>query len=131
MAISIDDCIASALKYKRRGDWAKAEPRYYQCAYRRKWLPRCSAHMDKPIIGKKRTISDCKLSAQNYETRMAWLKGDRKSCEYAQGKGWLDECCVSHMKSRCRLTPEQVELRNEINSKGVFDDFNMLMALKK
>lgn len=94
-------CIASAKKFKTRGEWAvSADQSAYQVARKNGWLDECCAHMElKRKDADWWTLERCKESALKFKTRNEWQLGDGPAYNRAREHGWMEECCA-HMAGR-------------------------------
>ncbi len=98
---SKQECIASAENYETRLDWRIGDPSARNAAIKFGWYELCCEHMIPGFdrLKVKLTFDECKESAEQYNTRDEWKKGDPVYYRQAQIKGWMDECC-SHMKRK-------------------------------
>lgn len=97
-AATYEECKERALKYSKRGDFQKHEPRYYNRSREKGWIDEVCAHMKPSKRPSKKvwTKEECAAEALKCESRTEF----RYKCQGGYGRawtmGWLDEIC-SHM----------------------------------
>ena len=92
---TLRECLAEALEYKTRSDWAR-NGHCYSYAQSRRWIDRCCRHMES-----KRThwtLEKCKEHAKIFNTRSEWQKGHGGSYDWARRNKCID-LCAEHMTS--------------------------------
>jgi len=120
-------CVAEALKYKTRTDWAKKSGSSYNVAAENGWIDACCGHMVAKIKPNGFwTKKQCRIEAKKFESRSDWAKGSGTSYNTALANGWLEECC-SHMirkmkpmgywtKKQCQLEARKYNSSSEWQS---------------
>lgn len=104
-AATYEECKERAMKYDKRGNFQKFEPRYYNRSREKGWLDEICTHMkpSKKPAKKVWTKEECAAEARKYESRTEF----RYKCQGGYGRawtmGWLDEICV-HMKQSKDVT---------------------------
>ncbi len=98
--MTLEDCMASAARFKFRRDWRNNDAAASNAALRNGWLEKCCAHMELMYVEKtaRPTFEQCKASAARFESRIDWHKADIATYNAAYRNGWLDECCA-HMQN--------------------------------
>jgi len=100
------ECMATALKCKRRGEWRKRFRTHYNCAHRHDWYDECTKHMTRTHKAPKinSTFDECMKSALECTHRMEWKKRFPIEWTAAIKFGWYDKC-TKHM-IRTHRTPK-------------------------
>ncbi|ELP5902199.1 hypothetical protein QTV49_004202 [Vibrio vulnificus] len=90
----INECIASASKYKTMKDWGVNDNQAYQKAYRIGCTHMCTKHMKDCFTDL--TMNKCLEEAKKYDTPIDWLKGDSATLKAAKRNHWY-KSCIAHM----------------------------------
>jgi hypothetical protein len=95
---TLEECKASAQKYKTRFLWSKGDARPYRYAKSHRWLDKCCAHMKLPP--QRWTLEKCKADALLYKTHAEWRNNSLNAYHAARRYDWLGECRVHMLPTR-------------------------------
>lgn len=99
--ITIEKCQESALKFKTKKSWRKAEPELYAWTQLHGMLKECCGHMKRSLVTYTYTKSDILAEARKYRCVHDWKIASKPTFLMARrlGKYFYKEC-VAHMKRR-------------------------------
>lgn len=103
---TLERCIESAKQFKVRKEWSKGEAGAYDSASRNGWLNICLPLTDDKYNGRRPNgywnLKRCTESAEQFNTRSEWAKGESGAYLSAYKNGWLNKCCV-HMEDKIQI----------------------------
>lgn len=116
-----DEAIAtSAVLYRSRTEWSKAEPGAYSAAKKQGRLDHFCSHMrtkseSLSLAQNKYSLEECKADALQYNNKGEWQRAKGGYYRSAYDQGFLDECC-RHMDLRY-LSKTKEESRTRKNAR--------------
>ena len=98
---TLERCIQEASCFPSRDRWEKESPVSYQKAIKRKWLTKCTTHIEgfrrKSGPASIWTLERCIEAGRACQKRSEFKRRFNYVYERARLKGWLDACCA-HMR---------------------------------
>lgn len=116
-----EECAETALKYKHKIDFYKAEYNMYQQASRHGWLDEICQHMT-PLTHNY-TKEECAKEAAKYKKRVEFKRGSGTIYSCALRHKWMDDICGHMTGSVYKYSDEEL--------KEIISNYTILKDLKK